>query len=202
MSSAVTFRNRIRLSALLAAFAAVAVARPVAALDCPCTWEQVLCEADAAAEVEMVLSTATTPDEVVVRRVLWNRTKHRIRPRHGRPYFPNATKTRLEMRTLMTRYRQGAPPDYERTPDFFKLWRAVLKRGRYRLMIFPSFGIDHEWSAHGAAYSGHEWLDHPQHAEWWAKIEPALQQVIEASKRGEKPAFCANLDRNRTQLGM
>ena len=62
---------RLSLSIFVATFILLfAVTRLAQALDCPCTWEEVVCKADAVAEVSMSLSTKTSPDHVTIRRVI------------------------------------------------------------------------------------------------------------------------------------
>ena len=87
-------------------------------------------------------------------------------------------------------------------PEWMALYHRALTHGGYRSIIFlmdsPS-----GWYGGGVAYLGLEhWLDHPRHAEWWAKIQPYLRERIEADKRGEKPAFCARVRREDSQLSM
>ncbi|HVU49648.1 MAG TPA: hypothetical protein VHL80_03115 [Polyangia bacterium] len=179
----------------------VSVARACAAraLDCPCTWEAVICEADAVAEVEMRFATKTTPDHMEVRRVLWNRTKHRVRPPYGLPYIPHVTRTRedlLHYALLERRARpKGAP-----VPAWAARFHRALARGGYRSIVFLNDSPT-GWFGGGLAYLEEEnWLDHPRHAEWWAKVEPYLRERIEAERRGEKPAFCSRTRREESQL--
>ena len=87
-------------------------------------------------------------------------------------------------------------------PLWMALFRRVLTRGSHRSIVFLRDGHD-DWYGGGVVYGGLEqWLDHPRHAEWWAKIQPYLQERIEADKRGETPAFCARTRREDSQLSM
>jgi hypothetical protein len=68
---------------------------------------------------------------------------------------------------------------------------AALERGSYRTIVFLTYSPDMPWYGGGAAYVDEQnWLDHPQHQKWWAKVQPLIRERIEADKRGEKPAFC------------
>lgn len=188
-------------AAVAAVIASVAITAPARALDCPCTWEVIICEADAVAELEMVLATKTTPDRMVVRRVIWNRTPHRIRASYGHPNIPHVTKTRDELVHFLAAYRlEGAHP--EPMPEGLALYRRAVERGSYRTIAFLRDVPYGPWAGGGVAYSGVEWLDHSQHAEWWSKIQPLLRERIEADKRHETPAFCARVDRDHTQIKM
>jgi hypothetical protein len=191
----------LRRIAQAAIFVSLGHAGAARALDCPCTWEHVVCEADAVAEVEMHLATKTTPDRMEVRRVLWNRTKHRVRPTFGLPNVPFVTKTRANLLEYYGNYRRDLPR-HAPMPEPMARIRRALQRGSYRSIVFlrdSAWG----WSGGGVAYLGGEhWLDHPRHAEWWAKIEPYLRERIEADKRGEEPAFCSRTKREESQLRM
>jgi hypothetical protein len=166
---------------------------PAHALDGPFTWEEVLCRIDAIAEIEEILATKTTPDRVEVRRVIWNRTKHRIRPTRGDTIIRNLSKRRWELQSHVAWWRRnGSNADPSKT---LVLSRRALQRGSYRTIVFLSWiPQDGDWSGGGAVYINRvQWLDHPDHAEWWAMIQPYLRQLEEASNRHEKPAFCANI---------
>jgi hypothetical protein len=177
----------------------------VQAMDCPCTWEGVICQADAVAEVEMVLATKTTPDHMEIKRVIWNRTNHRIRPNlPERNYLRYALKPRIDLVSVIAEdRRQHHPPEQRETVSRY---RRALKRGSYRSIVIIKRYDDGSWFGGGVAYiDGVQWLDHPKHAEWWAKVQPFLRQHIEADKRHEEAAFCANVvDRlnSPTQLRM
>jgi hypothetical protein len=175
-------------------------AHPAQAMDGPFTWEEVLCEADAVAEVEMFLATRTTPDHMEVRRVIWNRTKQRVRANYGHLDIPTVTMTRSKVLEYLGNYgreKRSGPP-----PEWVVRLRRALDRGSYRTILILNHYPEGPWFAGGVAYSGVEWLDHPKHAEWWAKIQPYLRQVIEASKRHEKPAFCADVSVAASHLKM
>jgi hypothetical protein len=190
------------LAVLLACVAASGSAR---ALDCPCTWEAVICDADAVAEVEMHLATRAKPDRLEVRRVIWNRTKQRIRARYGLPNIPHVTNTRQLLVHYLQADRLERPhvrPE-ERPDEWEVLFRRALERGSYRSIVFLRYSQKAPWSGGGVAYlSNVNWLDHPQHAEWWAKIQPYLRERIDADARGEKPAFCARTERAESQIQM
>jgi hypothetical protein len=176
-------------------------ARFALALDCPCTWEHVICEADAVAEVEMHFATKTSPDHMDVRRVFWNRTKDRVRATSGRLYIPNVTRTRQDLLHYYLLERRDLP-DGAAMPQWMSLYHRVLKRGSHRSIIFVR-DWKNDWYGGGVVYGGLEhWLDHPRHAEWWAKVQPYLQERIEADKRGEKPAFCSRIRREDSRLSM
>jgi hypothetical protein len=140
---------------------------------------------------------------MVVRRVIWNRTKHRIRPPYGQPNIPHVTKTRSTLLGFLAAARREQP--HAPLPGSLVIyWRAVM-RGRYRTIAF----LEHSpklpwvpWSGGGAAYTGAEWLDDPRHAGWWATIEPYLKERIEADKRHETPPFCARVRPESTQIKM
>jgi hypothetical protein len=175
----------------LTAFVFVVISAGVAqAMDGPFTWEEVLCTTDAVAEIEMVMATKATPDRMIVRNVIWNRTRHRIHASYGHPNIPYVTETRFDLRASLADYRHdhpnANPPD-----EFVAMYRRALEKGSYRTIAFLEFDRRHmDWGGGGWVYDGVEWLDHPKHAEWWAKIQPYLRRVIEAAKRHEKPAFC------------
>jgi hypothetical protein len=190
--------RRIGLGALLAS---LGTSGSAAALDCPCTWEAVICHADAVAEVEMHLATETTPDRMEVRRLIWNRTKQRVRSTYGLPNIPHLTYTREELRQYLSDYLRSwpGPKDLE----WMARVRRALARGSYRSIIFVNHSPRGPWHGGGVAYlSEVNWLDHPRHAEWWSKVQPYLQQRIEADRRGEKPAFCSRVAPAQSQLRM
>jgi hypothetical protein len=190
-----------RLLVAIAVLFSLAQARFARALDCPCTWEHVICEADAVAEIEMHLATKTTPDRMEVRRVIWNRTKHGIRAPYGLTHIPHLTQTREGLLNAYSNARRQLPRGAP-MPEWMTRFRRALDRGSYRSIIFVE-STPYGWYGGGVAYIGHEnWLDHPRHAEWWAKIQPYLQERIEADKRGEKPAFCARGRREDSQLSL
>ena len=96
---------------------------------------------DAVAEVEMILATKTTPDRMEVRRVIWNRTKHRIRPVHGHPNIPHVTQTRFKLLAALTPYRiSGLHPDPD--PEVTLRYRRALARGNYRTIVFIRLAPD------------------------------------------------------------
>src|SRR3569832_1990098 len=83
--------------------------KPAFALDCPCTWEEVLCRADAVVEVQVAFATETSRDRMDVRRVLWNRTDHRLRRTHRGSEMPAVVKTRLELLGFVASHRHEEP---------------------------------------------------------------------------------------------
>jgi hypothetical protein len=92
---------------------------------------------------------------------------------------------------------EGAP-----VPTWMTLFHRALERGSYRSIVFL-IASPTGWYGGGVAYMNDEnWLDHPRHAEWWAKIEPYLRERIELDRRGEKPAFCSRTQREDSQLRM
>jgi hypothetical protein len=187
----VPLASRLLIAVAVATLVGAVGPRPAQAMDGPFTWEEVLCQSDAAVEIEMFLATKTTRDHMEIRRVIWNRTKHRVRPMWGTKDIPSVTTARWELLDYLSNYRRDKnksdPP-----PEWVSRLRRANERGSYRAMVFLEYYAPAPWVGGGVAYSGVEWLDHPDHAEWWAKIQPYLRQVIEASKRHEKPPFCAD----------
>jgi hypothetical protein len=199
MTSRLVHPGLRRALAGVAFFAALVSARRASAEDCPCTWEEVICRADAVAEVEMVFGTNTTPDRMVVRREIWNRTKHRVRSQFGRPNILYATLTRRELLESVARYRRE--PNAHLDDEWYLRATRALRQGGYRSIIFLRYRSPSPWQGGGIAYDGREWLDHPKHATWWAQVQPYLEQYIEAAKKNRKPAFCANTSREATHFG-
>lgn len=149
----------------------------------------------------MRFATKTAPDHMEVRRELWNRTKHKVRATGGWQYIPNVTRTRQDLLHYYLLARRDLPKGAP-MPLWMSLYHRVLKRGSYRSIVFVK-DWKNDWYGGGVAYLGMEnWLDHPRHAEWWAKIQPYLRERLEADKRGEKPAFCARTRREDSQLSM
>jgi hypothetical protein len=182
------------------AIAWLGASRPARALDCPCTWESVICQADAVAEVEMHLATKTRPDRMEVRRVIWNRTTHGIRSAYGHPNVPHATMTRTLLLHYLEAYRLEGPHPGADT-EWITRWRRALARGSYRSIVFLTYSPEAPWYGGGVAtVSEMNWLDHPRHAEWWAKLEPYLEERIAADRRGEKPPFCARSQPSQSRL--
>jgi hypothetical protein len=190
--------RRIGLGILLAGLGA---SRTTQAMDCPCTWEEVICRADAVAEIEMHLATKTTPDRMDVRRVIWNRTKQRVRSTYGLPNIPYVTNTRAELRGYLSDYLRTWPGPKDLA--WIARVRRTLARGSYRSIIFLNYSPKWPWYGGGVAYNSDvNWLDHPRHAEWWSKVQPYLRERIEADRRGEKPAFCSRVSPAESQLKM
>ena len=201
MIAAMCVALRVGLGAVIAFAAMAAAGRAACAMDCPCTWEAIVCEADAVAELEMVLATKTTPDRLVVRRVIWNRTKHRIRAAYGQPNIPHVTKTRDKLLGFLAAYRLEGPHTGP-VPETMVRYRRAVERGRYRTIAFLRYAPRVPWFGGGVGYSGAEWLDHPRHAEWWAAIQPYLKERIEADERHETPAFCGRVRREDGRIEM
>ena len=183
---------------LAAGVVTVAVSRPAHALDCPCSWEEVVCRADAIAEVEMTLATKSSPDHATVRRVIWNGTKHRVRMPYGFSYYPRITPTRAEIAPAVReepRYRAEGSPEASYVP----VYREALRTGRYRTVLFLYRGGLDSWSENGLVINGVEWLSHPLHAEWWARLQPLLAERIRLYGQDQKPAAC-NVTRDTTRF--
>jgi hypothetical protein len=187
------------MKVLMASVALWLLASPAQALDGPFTWEEVICDADAAAEVEMILATDTTRDRMEVRRVTWNQTKHRIRPNYGHPNIPDVTKTRDDLLQYMPWYRRSGPRRGP-VPEWVDRHQRALARGSYRTIIFVKHDRALPWDGGGVAYvKGEQWLDHPNHADWWARVQPLLEQRIEAAKQGKWPKFCQAFEPDRAR---
>lgn len=171
------------------------ISGPAAAMDCPCTWEEVLCGRDAVAEVEVFLATETSKDRMEIRRMIWNGTKHPIRPPPGLPYIKYAFRTKFDLQVYLSTYvrekkasgRKGADPEW------VNLLRRALRRGSYRSLVFLKYEPDLGWGAGGAAVNGIEWLEDSRHREWWKLLKPALDERIRLAAQGKKPEYCADL---------
>ncbi|MEP6653288.1 MAG: hypothetical protein ABJA82_08015 [Myxococcales bacterium] len=190
---------RLSFCALFVTFVpAFAVPRLAHALDCPCTWEEVVCKADAVAEVEMSLATKTSPDHVTIRRVIWNGTKHRVKTGHGESDFRDLTPTRAKLQWNVKeepRVREPGRPESFTMP----LYRQALSAGSYRTMLFLRYDSIFGWYGAGLIFNGVEWLTHPLHAEWWERLQPLLAERIRLYGEGKKPAAC-NVTRDTTRF--
>jgi hypothetical protein len=190
---------RLLIFVVLVAFAtAFAVPRLAHALDCPCTWEEVICDADAVTEVEMSLATKTSPDHVTIRRVIWNGTKHPVKVPRGDLYFRLLTKTRKELqgRVKPDPGREPGRPEALTVP----LYREALRTGSYRTVLFLEYSVPGTfWGGGGLVINGVEWLDHPLHDEWWNRVQPLLAERIRLYGTGKKPAAC-NVTRETTRF--
>lgn len=181
---------RLSLSIFVATFILLfAVTRLAHALDCPCTWEEVVCKADAVAEVEMSLATKTSPDHVTILRVIWNGTKHQVKTDRGESYFPNLTPTKAKLQWYLKegpRVREPGRPEALTMP----LYRQALRAGSYRTIVFLHNLSGIGWSGGGLVINGVEWLSHPLHDEWWKRLQPLLAERVRLYGDGKKPAAC------------
>ena len=165
----------------------LAVPRLVHALDCPCTWEEVICKADAVAEVEMSLATKTSPDHLTIRRVIWNGTKHRVKTAYGESDFGDRlTPTRAKLQWHVKeepRVREPGRPESFTMP----LYRQALRSGSYRTMVFLHYDSSLGWYGAGLIINGVQWLSHPLHDEWWKRLQPLLAERIRLYDKARNP---------------
>jgi hypothetical protein len=186
---------RPRLSLLVVVvFLTASFSSSVRAMDCPCTWEAVLCDADAIAEVEVILATKTSVDRMELRHVVWNGTKQRVRAPYGLTYVPNAIAPRYQLQTYLSGYRKNKIAG-EPVPAFVERFTRAVRNGRYRTIAFLHYQPGVPWTGGGLVLNGVEWLDHPLHAEWWAKLQPYLAERIRLAAENKKPGYCADPDK-------
>jgi hypothetical protein len=148
------------------------------------TWARMACDADAAVEVEVTLSTPTAADEFRITRILMNTTRKPIRLRPG---YALATRRDLEYQVEHTKHGGGLE---------YKVQKQALEAGHYRMIVLLDFdAASKRWSSlmDGVAWSQVHLAQHPRHSAWKKHIEPMLRERERLARQGKLPALCTAL---------